>query len=383
VAARLRRALGQERDEAPDAGAQPPRSWPTPAPARLLRRRDIIESLSALAQLGARTDRSRASSGVQGINSGAGKQELAGGPRGNAPRPDGRPHVTPIAAGRTLRCAWGRSSSGRLPLRGGVMSGHWAPAPKPACTPVLVGGRRGTSAASSGNQVRMEQSRYSVLCSDFAVRRADLVKWRDGAHRFVQTFRSEFASYLGCPEHFKDIDGRRMPVVSLAKLDSSGGILPLSIERLGEGETTILNDDAEWLFALQIYLSNYEDEALKQPFVCQCRFTINDTTVRLWVGNQEEIFTIDLENPTSLEPGFDALYNHFRAYLRLRPGTGTRKQRMGFATKDDIYPAGRPALCPDRGSPLALSYRQRRAGTLPPLSSARTSAPQESHPARV
>lgn len=182
----------------------------------------------------------------------------------------------------------------------------------------------------------MDQSRYSVLCSDFAVRRADLVKWRDNARRFVQNFRSEFASYLGCPEHFEQMGGRRTPVVSLAKLDNSGAVLPRTMEELGEGEIVILTDDAGWIFALQIYLSGDEDDPFKQSFVCQCRFTVQETTIRLRIGTEEETWNLDLENPASLEPALDALYNHFRAYLRLRPGSGTRKQRMGFATKDNI-----------------------------------------------
>jgi hypothetical protein len=171
----------------------------------------------------------------------------------------------------------------------------------------------------------VDQSRYSILCSDLAEARAKASKWAGDARDFVQNFRSGFALYLGSPEHDKK---HKEQSVYLSRLVEYKGTIVLSskVGATKDSDVIILNDEREWVFAIGLKLGEAVDE-----YVCLCRFAIEDCAVRLYIGHSEEAFLINTDESGSGEPAFAGLYNHYRTLFKLPLNTNpSKKQKMGF-----------------------------------------------------
>jgi hypothetical protein len=174
----------------------------------------------------------------------------------------------------------------------------------------------------------MDQTRYSILSADFAARQAYLRGWSTDARRFATAFRDAFNSYLGSPDDFEDLAGHRRRVVRLTELVelndhvalASQHDLPRPADRL------VLNKDCEWVFAVEIHLA---EDLSRQFFACQCRLELRDNIARLYIGDQKAALNLPVDDPATLEPALEALYNHFRTFLQQRPSS-ERKAQMGF-----------------------------------------------------
>ena len=58
-------------------------------------------------------------------------------------------------------------------------------------------------------------SKFPDLCQQFTEYNKALREWRDKAVAYPPWFASAFATYLGCPETYTEIDGAALPYVGI------------------------------------------------------------------------------------------------------------------------------------------------------------------------